>query len=74
MISGMVEGLASRLASDGGTVAEWTQLVRAFTVLEQTDRAQKAYDDAKAAYPDRERSHRSRRARQTERIGVSRAG
>jgi cytochrome c-type biogenesis protein CcmH len=52
MISGMVEGLAARLDSDGGTVAEWTQLVRAFIVLGQTDRAQKAYDDAKTAYPD----------------------
>lgn len=52
MISGMVEGLASRLAADGGTVAEWTQLVRAYIVLMDIDKAQKAYDDAKAAYPN----------------------
>ena len=52
MISGMVEGLAERLDSNGGTIAEWTQLIRAFIVLGQIDRAQQAYDDAKAAYPD----------------------
>ena len=52
MISGMVEGLASRLDADGGTLAEWTQLVRAFIVLGETERAQTAYDTARAAYPD----------------------
>lgn len=52
MISGMVEGLAARLDADGGTAAEWTQLVRAFIVLGETERAQKAYNEAKAAYPD----------------------
>ena len=52
MISGMVEGLASRLDSDGGTIVEWTQLVRAFIVLGETERAQTAYETAKAAYPD----------------------
>jgi len=52
MISGMVEGLASRLDADGGTLAEWTQLVRAFIVLGDTERAQSAYDTARAAYPD----------------------
>ena len=51
MISGMVEGLAARLDADGGTIAEWTQLVRAFIVLGETERAQKAYDEAKTAYP-----------------------
>ncbi len=52
MITGMVEGLAARLADSGGTVAEWTRLVRAYTVLGDTEMAQQAYDDAKAAYPD----------------------
>ena len=52
MISGMVEGLAARLDADGGTIQEWTQLVRAFIVLGETERAQKAYDEAKSAYPD----------------------
>ncbi len=51
LISGMVEGLASRLDSDGGTIAEWTQLVRAFIMLNERERAQKAYDAARTAYP-----------------------
>lgn len=52
MIAGMVEGLAARLEESGGTVAEWTRLVRAYTVLGDTEKAQKAYDDARAAHPD----------------------
>ncbi|MBU1176172.1 MAG: c-type cytochrome biogenesis protein CcmI [Alphaproteobacteria bacterium] len=52
MIAGMVEGLASRLDADGGTIDEWTQLVRAFIVLGEGERAQKAYDEAREAYPD----------------------
>lgn len=51
MIGQMVSGLAERLAADGGNIAEWTQLVRAYLVLGDTDSAQAAYDDAVAAYP-----------------------
>ncbi len=51
-IAGMVEGLAARLESDGGTVEEWTRLVRSRLVLGQKPEAQKAYDAARAAYPD----------------------
>ncbi|NGP18711.1 c-type cytochrome biogenesis protein CcmI [Devosia aurantiaca] len=51
MISGMVTGLSDRLATEGGTVEEWTQLVRAYIVLDDLDNAQAAYDDAVAAYP-----------------------
>jgi cytochrome c-type biogenesis protein CcmH len=51
-ILAMVEGLASRLASDGGTVEEWTRLVRSRLVLGQTAEAQAAYDAARTAYPD----------------------
>lgn len=51
-IEAMVEGLAARLASEGGTMAEWTQLVRSRLVLGQTEEAQTAYDAARAAYPD----------------------
>jgi cytochrome c-type biogenesis protein CcmH len=51
MIGQMVSGLAERLATSGGTVEEWTQLVRAYLVLGDTDSAQAAYDDAVAAYP-----------------------
>lgn len=52
MIAGMVTTLAARLASDGGTVEEWTQLVRSYLVLGDTAAAQDAYDRAVAAYPD----------------------
>ena len=51
MIGQMVAGLAERLAAEGGSIAEWTQLVRAYLVLGDTERAQAAYDDAVAAYP-----------------------
>ena len=51
MIGQMVSGLAQRLSDNGGTVEEWTQLLRAYLVLGDTDSAQAAYDDAVAAYP-----------------------
>ena len=38
-IRSMVEGLAQRLATGGGTADEWARLVRALTVLKETDRA-----------------------------------
>ncbi|WP_056227291.1 c-type cytochrome biogenesis protein CcmI [Devosia sp. Root635] len=51
MIGQMVGGLADRLAAEGGSIAEWTQLVRAYLVLDDTDSAQAAYDAAVASYP-----------------------
>ena len=51
MIGQMVSGLAERLAASDGTIEEWTQLVRAYLVLGDTERAQAAFDDAVAAYP-----------------------
>lgn len=48
----MVEGLDARLKSDGGTIEEWTQLVRSRLVLGDVAEAQLAYDAAIAAYPD----------------------
>jgi len=50
-IRDMVEGLAARLEAQGGSIEEWTQLVRAYLVLEDRQAAQAAYDDAVAAYP-----------------------
>jgi cytochrome c-type biogenesis protein CcmH len=52
MIGEMVSGLANRLANQGGTVEEWTQLVRAYLVLKDMEKAQKALDDAVEAFPD----------------------
>jgi cytochrome c-type biogenesis protein CcmH len=51
MIGQMVSGLAARLAENGGSVAEWTQLVRAYLVLGDTAKAQAAFDSAVTAYP-----------------------
>jgi cytochrome c-type biogenesis protein CcmH len=51
-IAGMVEGLSTRLMSSGGTIDEWTRLVRSRLVLGQTEAAQLAYDAARKAYPN----------------------
>lgn len=51
MIRGMVASLSDRLASQGGSVEEWTQLVRSHLVLNDKESAQAAYDRAVAAYP-----------------------
>lgn len=51
-ILGMVDSLADRLASEGGSIEEWTRLVRSRLVLGQGEEAQKAYQAARAAYPD----------------------
>ena len=51
MIGQMVSGLAQRLAAEGGSVEEWTRLVRAYLVLGDIEAAQAAYDDAVAAWP-----------------------
>lgn len=51
MIAGMVSGLAERLASEGGSIEEWTRLVRSYLVLGDTDKAQAAFDAAVTAYP-----------------------
>jgi cytochrome c-type biogenesis protein CcmH len=54
MIRGMVEGLTQRLAEDGGTIEEWTRLVRSRLVLAEPELAQLAYNAAVSAYPDAE--------------------
>jgi len=52
LIRNMVEGLSERLFDSGGTIEEWTRLVRSRIVLGEKDQAQVAYDAAKAAYPE----------------------
>lgn len=52
MIRGMVDQLATRLAEQGGSVDEWTQLVRSYLVLGEMDLAREAYDKAVETYPD----------------------
>ncbi len=39
MVRGMVERLASRLAQGGGGAEEWARLIRAYSVLHETDKA-----------------------------------
>ena len=53
MIEGMVSKLATRLASTGGGVDEWSRLIRAYTVLHEADKAKAALASArKALAPD----------------------
>lgn len=46
MIRSMVEGLADRLATEGGTAAEWARLIGALGVLGETGRARAIRDEA----------------------------
>jgi cytochrome c-type biogenesis protein CcmH len=56
MIRGMVEKLAARLASDGSDPDGWARLVRSYSVLKQTDKAQDAIAGARRALAgDREK-------------------
>ena len=50
MISNMVESLANRLASQGGTSDEWAKLIKALSVLGNTDRAKKIWAEASNIY------------------------
>lgn len=71
-IRGMVEGLDARLRSEGGSIEEWTQLVRSRLVLGELEAAQSAYDAAVAAYPDpAERSDLDALARSAQLEGTS---
>ncbi|WP_299952794.1 c-type cytochrome biogenesis protein CcmI [uncultured Roseobacter sp.] len=46
MIQGMVSGLSERLATEGGPVQDWAQLISALGVLGQTGQARAVYDNA----------------------------
>ncbi len=49
-IRSMVDGLAQRLATSGGSVDEWARLVRALTVLGDTERAQAILQEARQKF------------------------
>ncbi len=51
-IGGMVEGLAARLANQGGSAAEWAQLIGALAVLGQSERAQAIRAEARLVFAD----------------------
>lgn len=50
MIEGMVEGLAARLADEGGPVEDWARLIRALDVLGQTERASAIRTEAREVF------------------------
>lgn len=50
MIKGMVEQLSERLATQGGTPAEWARLITVLGVLGDTDRAAAIWDEAKETF------------------------
>jgi cytochrome c-type biogenesis protein CcmH len=50
MIRGMVEGLAQRLAQNGGSAEEWARLIRAYSVLKDQDKAKAALGQARKAF------------------------
>lgn len=52
MIEGMVSGLAARLSESGGSVDEWSRLIRAYVVLGQTDKAEAAAKDARLRFAE----------------------
>lgn len=52
-IESMVAGLGDRLATAGGSAAEWAQLIRALGTLGRTDDARARWVAAQAAYADK---------------------
>lgn len=53
MIRGMVEGLAERLATEGGGAPDWARLIGALGVLGDTDRARAIWAEAQGVFADR---------------------
>lgn len=54
MIRSMVERLAARLESKGDDVDGWLKLIRAYSVLAESDKAKKALADARKALADKQ--------------------
>jgi cytochrome c-type biogenesis protein CcmH len=54
MIRGMVDKLAARLESRGDDVEGWLKLIRAYSVLAETEKAKKALADARKALADKQ--------------------
>ena len=61
MIEGMVQKLAARLQQQGGDLASWLRLVRAYTVLDRKDDALAALARAKSQFAGNAASHRATR-------------
>lgn len=52
MIGSMVEGLAARLANQGGPAEDWARLITALGVLGQADRARAIWTEARTVFAD----------------------
>ncbi|WP_233192722.1 c-type cytochrome biogenesis protein CcmI [Acidimangrovimonas sediminis] len=52
MIAGMVQRLNDKLATEGGTAPEWAQLIGAYGVLGNTERATAIWNEAKTRFAD----------------------
>lgn len=52
-VRGMVDRLASRLEAKGDDVEGWLKLIRAYSVLAETEKAKKAVTDARKALADK---------------------
>jgi len=50
MIRGMVEGLAERLATQGGPAPDWARLITALAVLGETERARSIWQEGRAVF------------------------
>lgn len=50
MVQGMVASLATRLAEEGGSIEEWQQLIRSYSVLGQQREAQAALNAARQVF------------------------
>lgn len=69
MIQGMVAGLSDRLATDGGPVEDWVQLISALGVLGQMDQAAAILANARDVFGD-DPSAADMLARVADRIGL----
>lgn len=52
MIEGMVQGLSQRLANEGGTPAEWAQLIRVLGVQGKTEQAGEIWVEAQGVFAE----------------------
>lgn len=50
MVNSMVERLSDRLASEGGSAAEWARLIRALGVLQRVERAEAIWKEAQEVF------------------------
>ena len=56
LISGMVAGLAAKLAENPNNLDGWIMLIRSYTVLNDTDKARETYTSAREALADDEKA------------------